>query len=261
MVGVLLGALVLSSANTVLNLANLGLSGWQGVITGAFIIAAIGLDAVFRIVSLDAVRSVYLVPTRELIGSPSEFFRVKSGRKTTDHMFAYLITSILITGVSILIVDVLLGIDAINSAIGIDTSDFQIFLEGGFVEALIQVYFFLFLLAILAFVTIQAVLQVVDGGGDYENTIAVVTYAMFPAPLLTIPVMLYGYDLIVVGGVLTTGLLALIPVLLVFLALMYVGVTETRELSTGEGLVTAGAVGAVWAVVLGYVTLTVLAIG
>jgi simple sugar transport system permease protein len=257
MIGVLLGALVLSSANTVLNLANLGLSGWQGVITGAFIIAAIGLDAVFRVVTLDALRTVYVTPTRELLGSPSEFFRVKAGRKTTDHLFAYLVVTILVTGVSLLVVDGLLNVEAVGSTIGIDTSNFQIFLEGGFVGAIIQVYFFVFLLAVLAFFAIQ----VVDSDGDYEHTIAVITYGLFPAPLLTVPVMLYGYDLIVVGGTLTTGLLALVPVLLVFLALMYLGITGTRELSARNALAAVGAVGVAWAVVLGYVSLTVLAVG
>jgi hypothetical protein len=250
MIGTALGALVFASANTILNLANLGLSGWQGVITGAFIVAAIGLDAVFRVVSLDSVRAAYIAPTRELVTSPSTFFEVTSKRKTTDDMFAYLVTTVLVAGISILVTDAILNTDTVSSAIGIDTSNLMIFLEGGFMEALVQVYFFVLLLAILAFLTIQIVITFFGQSGDYENTLAVVCFGMAPVPLLTIPVLVYGYNLIIVGGTLLTGMVVLAPVLLLILGLIYIGITETRDLSPGEGAVTAGATAAVWVLML-----------
>jgi ribose transport system permease protein len=260
-VGTALGALVFASANTILNLANLGLSGWQGVITGAFIVAAIGLDAVFRVISFASVRAAYVAPTRELITSPGTFFGVTANRKTTDDMFAYIVASVLMTGVTFLLADTILNINAINSMIGIDTSDLMIFLEGGFIEALVQVYFFVMLLAILAFLTLQISLSVFGKPGDYENTLAVVCYGMAPAPLLTIPVLVYGYDLRIpaLGRPLVTGMLVLAPVLLLFLGLMYVGVTETRDLSSGEGGITVAVTGAAWSIMLAVIWVMVVA--
>jgi len=260
MVGTALGALVLASADTILNLANLGLSGWQSVITGAFIIAAIGLDAVFRVLSVNAIRATYFAPSRQMITSPVEFFRVQSVRKTTDDMFAYAVTSVLVTGISILIADIILGFDAVSSAIGIDTSDLQIFLEGGTIEALVQVYFFVFLLAILGFVVIEIMLKIFGNAGDYEGTLAIVCYSTLPAPLLTIPVMVYGYDLTIVGSTLDTGVLMVVPILLLMLGLIYTGLKGTRDLSSGEALATTGATGVAWGVVLAYILLAVLSI-
>lgn len=261
MVGTALGALVFASANTILNLASLGLSGWQGVITGAFIVAAIGLDAVFRVVSLDSVRTAYVAPTRQLVTSPATFFRVTAERKTTDDMVSYVVTSVLVTGITFLLADAILNVDAVNSAIGIDTSDLMIFLEGGFIEALVQVYFFVMLLAILAFLAIQISLSAFGKPGDYEDTLAVVSYALAPAPLLTIPVLVYGYDLRIpsLGTPLVTGMLVLAPVLLLFLGLIYMGVTQTRDLSSGQGAITAAVTGAAWAVMLAVMWVMVVA--
>jgi ribose/xylose/arabinose/galactoside ABC-type transport system permease subunit len=261
MVGTALGALVFAAANSILNLAGFGLSGWQGVITGAFIVAAIGLDAVFRVVSLESVRSAYVAPTRELLTSPVTFFRVTTNRKTTDDMFAYIVTSVLVTGITFLVADAILNVNAVNSAIGIDTSDLMLFTQGGFIEALVQVYFFVMLLAILAFLAIQISLSAFGKPGDYENTLAVVCFGMAPAPLLTIPVLVYGYDLRIpsLGTPLVTGMLVLAPVLLSFLGLMYVGVTQTRDLSSGQGAITAAATGAVWALMLAVVWVMVVA--
>jgi len=261
MFGTALGALVFAAANTILNLAGFGLSGWQGVITGAFIVAAIGLDAVFRVVGLDSIRSAYVAPTRELITSPAKFFEVTSNRKTTDDMFAYIVSSILVTGIAFLIVDAILNVGVVNSAIGIDTSNLMLFMEGGFIEALVQVYFFVMLLAILAFLAIQISLSAFGKTGDYENTLGVVCFGMAPAPLLTIPVLVYGYDLRIpaLGTPLVTGMLVLAPVLLLSLGLMYIGVKETRDLSSGQGAITAAATGAVWALLLAIVWVMVVA--
>jgi ribose transport system permease protein len=261
MVGTALGALVFASANTILNLASLGLSGWQGVITGAFIVAAIGLDAVFRVVSFDSVRVAYIAPTRELVTSPATFFSVTANRKTTDDMVAYVVTSILVTGLTFLFVDVILNIDAINSAIGIDTSNLMIFLEGGFIEALVQVYFFVMLLALLAFLAIQISLSALGKPGDYEDTLAVVSYALVPAPLLTIPVLVYGYDLRIpaLGRPLVTGMLVLAPVLLLFLGFIYVGVKQTRDLSSGQSAIPAAATGVAWVILLAVMWIIVVA--
>jgi ribose/xylose/arabinose/galactoside ABC-type transport system permease subunit len=284
MVGTALGALVFAAASTVLNLANLGLSGWQGVITGAFIVAAIGLDAVFRVVSLSSVRFAYFTPTAELIRSPKRFFEEKLPRKTTNDMFGYLVMSIFTVFTTMMVLTTLLEVDSIGQdALGIEDGDYQLFLEGGIIEAGVQVYFFLFLLTTLAFITLQVVFRAFGEAGDYETTIGVVSYSMVPAPLLIAPVVVFAYKF-VIGGVigsqqvdgqevptivgqqvpllteftgvagqaLLSALILLLPVLLLMLAVMYIGITTTRDLSRGQGLVAVGVTGLVWLLILGF---------
>jgi ribose/xylose/arabinose/galactoside ABC-type transport system permease subunit len=279
MVGTALGALVFAAADTVLNLANLGLSGWQGVITGTFIVAAIGLDAVFRVVSADSIRLAYLAPTAELISSPRAFFEKKLDRKTTNDMFGYLISTIFVVVIGLLVITTLVEIDSIGSALGLESANYQLFLEGGIIEAGVQVYFFVFLLTMLAFLTLQIALRAFGKSGDYETTIGIVSYSMVAAPLLIVPVVVFAYKLILPGIVGTdggaptliglqipllteftgvggqaalSGLITLIPVLLLMLAVMYVGLTTTRDLSREQGLIAIGATGLVWLLILGF---------
>lgn len=262
MVGTALGAIVFASADTILNLANLGISGWRGIITGGFIIAAIGLDAVFDKVSIAGVRSAYLVPTREILTSPSGFFREKSARKTTDDMFAYLLTSIFVTGIVFLVVDTILTLGAVESALGINTSNWLLFLQGGFPSVFVQVYFFLLLLSMLALFALQASLPVLGSRSEYSTNIGIVAYATLPAPLLTIPVLLYGYDfeIFLAGGSLTTGIVVLAPILLLMLGIMYVGVKQVYGLPRGKAAGVVGGVVVAWIVALAYMLATVAGI-
>lgn len=262
MVGTALGAIVFASADTILNLANLGISGWRGIITGGFIIAAIGLDAVFDKVSIAGIRSAYLVPTKELLTSPTAFFREKSPRKTTDDMFAYLLTSIFVTGIVFLVADTILTLGSVESALGIDTSSWLLFLQGGFPSVFIQVYFFVFLLSLLALFALQASLRALGSRGEYGTNIGIVAYATLPAPLLTIPALLYGYDfeIFLAGGPLTTGIVVLAPILLVMLGIMYAGVRQVYELPRGKAAGVVFGVVVAWTVALAYMLSTVAGI-
>jgi ribose/xylose/arabinose/galactoside ABC-type transport system permease subunit len=262
MVGTALGAIVFASANSVLNLANLGISGWRGIITGGFIIAAIGLDAVFEKVSVAGVRSAYLVPTREILTSPTGFFREKSPRKTTDDMFAYLLTSIFVTGIVFLVADTILTLGSVESALGIDTSSWLLFLQGGFPSVFVQMFFFVFLLGLLALVAIQASLRALGSRGEYGKNIGIVAYATLPAPLLTIPVLLYGYDfeIFLAGDPLTTGVVVLAPILLLMLGIMYAGVRQVYELPRGEAVGAVFGVVVAWIAALAYMLTTVAGI-
>jgi ribose/xylose/arabinose/galactoside ABC-type transport system permease subunit len=279
MVGTALGALVFAAAGTVLNLANLGLSGWQGVITGAFIVAAIGLDAVFRVVSAESIRLAYFAPTARLIRSPRAFFEEQLDRKTTNDMFGYLIATIFVVVIGLLVITTLVETDSIGSALGLESVNYQLFLEGGIIEAGVQVYFFVFLLAMLAFLTLQIALRAFGKAGDYETTIGVVSYSMVSAPLLLVPVVVFAYKFIlpgivgidgdiptivgqqvplfteftgVEGQAMLSGLITLLPVLLLMLAVMYVGLTAACDLSREQGLIAVGATGLVWLLILGF---------
>jgi ribose/xylose/arabinose/galactoside ABC-type transport system permease subunit len=257
MVGTALGAVVFASADTILNLANLGISGWRGIITGGFIIAAIGLDAVFDKVSIAGIRSAYLVPTTEVLTSPTGFFREKSARKTTDDMFAYLLTSIFVTGIVFLVADTILTSGPVESALAIDTSNLLLFLQGGFSSVVIQVYFFVFLLSLLALFALQSSLWVLGSRTGYVRNIGIVAYATLPAPLLTVPALLYGYDFFIVGDPLITGIIVLAPILLSMLGIIYAGVGQTYDLQRGEATAVVAAVAIAWVVVLAYMLATV----
>jgi len=249
MTGVVLGSLVLATANQVLFSYNLGVSGWQGVVTGAFIVAAIGLDVVFRGFSTSLIRQWYTVPTRELLSSPTSFFRVKAIRKTTDDMFGYLMLSAGLTAILTNVLAWVIGQETVASNLGLTPlSPFKLILEGNWPETVAQVYLFLLLLAVSAFVVVEIVTGLFDRDGDYESTLAIACYGSLFAPLFAVPVVMYGFDIFFVQGELISSLIVAVPVVLGMLGVMYAGVRELHGLSREKALGAIGAVVAVWLV-------------
>lgn len=249
MTGVVLGSLVLATANQVLFSYNLGVSGWQGVVTGAFIVAAIGLDVVFRGFSTSLIRQWYTAPTRELLSSPTSFFRVKAIRKTTDDMFGYLMLSAGLTAVLTNAIAWVIGQETVASALGLlPLSTFKLILEGNWPETVVQVYLFLLLLAASAFVVIEIVTGLFDREGDYESSLAITCYGSLFAPLFAVPVVMYGFDVFFVGGELISSLIVAVPVVLGMLGVMYAGISELHGLSREKALGTIGGVIVVWLV-------------
>jgi len=194
-------------------------------------------------------------------------------------MFGYLIATIFVVVIGLLVVTTLVETDSIGSALGLESVNYQLFLEGGIIEAGVQVYFFVFLLAMLAFLTLQIALRAFGKAGDYETTIGVVSYSMVSAPLLLVPVVVFAYKFIlpgivgidgdvptivgqqvplfteftgVEGQAMLSGLITLLPVLLLMLAVMYVGLTTACDLSREQGLIAVGATGLVWLLILGF---------
>ncbi len=253
MIGVLLGALVLQTANTVLFLAGLGVSGWQQVITGGFIIAAIGIDVIFDGFSLDLVRRWYTDPIRGLLSSPFTYFEKMSVRKTTDEMFGFFVFSVGLAAV---------GANAIAWAMGGplgfggEEFDFKLFLQGNSPETAGQIYLFMTVLVVLAFFAITIVTSLYDTEADYEDNIAIVCYSTALAPLLAIPVNTFGFKLFFVSGPLISGIILTIPILAAILWHMYTGVVQLHELSRGQALATVGGVVLFWAAAAGVVALS-----
>ncbi|MFD1646847.1 ABC transporter permease [Haloarchaeobius litoreus] len=256
MIGVLFGSLVLATANNVLALAGLNVSGWQGVITGGFIIAAIGLDVILKGFSYDLLRSWYAEPLREILGSPRGFFANRAEQKTTDDMFGFLMLSVGATALATNVVAWVLGNASVSNAIGMDIGGFKLFLRGGWPETAAEIYLFFMLLALVAYAAIEVSAQFFDSPGDYEDTLLSVCYGMAPAPLFAIPAVMLGYGIFfLVEDAMLSALAVSVPILLLIGWTMYAGVSETHELSRRRSVGVVAAVFVAWLVVAGIVAL------
>jgi len=266
MIGVVLGSVVLEVANQVLVTLGLGVSGWQSVITGAFIVAAVGLDVLFRGVSVDLLRRWYTDPTRQLISSPSSFFRTEAIQRTSSELYGYLFVSMGVTAVLTNVVAWLIGLEVESfeilgaeipglsvpaALLGGDLPKFKLFFEGNQVETVMQVYLFLLFVTILSFLVIEFVTQRFDRTGDYESSLGIACYSSVVAPVLSIPFATYGFDVFFVVSPLVSSLIIAVPVFAAMLWLMRVGVAELHGVSRSGALATIGAVAAVWLVVAG----------
>ncbi|MEF8885871.1 MAG: ABC transporter permease [Haloarculaceae archaeon] len=253
MVGVLFGSLVLATANNVLALAGLNVSGWQGVITGGFIIAAIGLDVILKGFSYDLLVSWYAEPLRGLARSPTTFFGERVDRQTTDDMFGFLVLSIGATAFATNALAWLLGNPAVSGPLGFDIDGFKLFLLGGWPETVGQVYLFLMLMALVAYAAVEVATQALDSAGDYEDSLATVCYGLAPAPLFAVPTVMLGYDIFFVASPVVSSVLASVPVLLVIGGVVYAGAAGTHELPRGRALGVVGVTYLFWLVVAGVV--------
>jgi ribose/xylose/arabinose/galactoside ABC-type transport system permease subunit len=257
MTGVLLGAMVLATANNVLSLAGLNVSGWQGVITGGFIIAAIGLDVLLKGFSLELLRSWYVRPMGQLVRSPSGFFEDVAEQKTTDEMFGFLAMGITVTALGTNVLAWLVGRAADGGLIGLELGQFKLFLLGGWPETVAQTYLFVLLMAVSAVLTVQLAVSVVQTSRDYEETLRAVCYGLAPAPLFAIPIVFLGYGMLIVVNSVVTALLLSVPILLLVGWMIAVGVRGTHGLSRTSGLLTAAAVVCSWVLLGGVVALGV----
>jgi ribose/xylose/arabinose/galactoside ABC-type transport system permease subunit len=253
MVGVLFGALVLATANNVLALAGLNISGWQGVITGGFIIAAIGLDVILKGFSYDLLRGWYAEPLGNLVRSPRRFFATRAKQKTTDDVFGFLMLTVGVAAVATNVLAWLLGNELVDSVVGLGVGEFKLFLLGGWPETVAQVYFFLMLMAILAYAAIEVASQLVDSTGDYEDTLLTVSYGMAATPLFAIPIAMVGYDIFFVVSSLVSALLVSVPILLLIGWTIYAGVAETHELPRSRALAVVATTFAFWLVTAGII--------
>jgi ribose transport system permease protein len=249
MVGVLFGALVLATANNVLALAGLNVSGWQGVITGGFIIAAIGLDVILKGFSPDLLRDWYVTPMRHLVRSPRRFFEEEAEQKTTDDLFGFLTLAIGVTAVLSNVLAWVVGQPAVSGALGLTLPSFKLFTLGGWPETVAQVYLFVVLLALLAALAVEVATQSLDSAGDYEDTLVTVCYGLAPSPLFAVAVVFLGFDILFVASPLVSALLLSAPVLLLVGATMYAGVVETHDLPPRRAALVVIAVYLVWLVV------------
>ncbi|HKJ57626.1 MAG TPA: YIP1 family protein, partial [Halobacteriales archaeon] len=242
--GVLMGAVILSLAQNILAIAGFGVGGWQAIITGLFIIAAIGLDTVFKSLTVDLFREWYTTPMREIATSPTEFFRRRAIQKTTDDMLAFLVLSIGLTGVLLWIG--MTALQAVAPVLGLPTLTFQLFAAGSWAVAAIQLYLLVMFLAMLAFVTVGATSQYLGGTGDYESTLTVVCYSMAPIVLLFVPQVSLGFGIVTLVDPVITALVVAVPVFLLVAWLLHTGVVERHGLPARQAAVPVATTFLVW---------------
>lgn len=255
MIGVLLGALVLATANNALALAGLNVSGWQGVITGGFIIAAIGLDVLLKGFSLDLLRRWYVTPMGQLLRSPRRFFAETAEQKTTDDTFGFLALAITVTAVAANLLAWLVGTSLVGGLLGLELGNFKLFLLGGWAETVAQVYLFLVLMTVLAAFVVEATTQLLGSPGDYEDSLVTVCYGMAPAPLFALPVVMFGYDLLFAVSSLVSSLVLAVPVLVAIGVTMHAGVRETHGLAQDRAVGVVAAVFVAWLLAAGIAAL------
>ncbi|MFB6296147.1 MAG: ABC transporter permease [Halobacteriales archaeon] len=253
MLGVFFGALVLATANNVLAILGLNVSGWNGVITGGFIIAAIGLDVVLKGFSPALVRDWYLTPLLEIASSPTEFFRERSIQMTTDDLVGFFALSV---GVTVVATNLLAWVVGLGVT-GMEITPFKLFTKGNWPETAAQIYVFLMVLTLVALFAIEAATQYFDSAGDYENTLAVASYGTAPAPLFAVPIVMFGFKigLVGLGGAMSSAAVLSVPILLLVGWVMYAGVREAHDLPSGQALAVMGATYLAWLLVAAVVAL------
>ena len=229
MVGVLLGAVVLAIANNILTLIGLNISGWNGIIQGGFIIAAIGLDVIFKGFSYRLLKRWYFNPITSLLRSPRRFFREVSEQMTTSEIFGFLAVTIGVTGV-------LTNIVAWVVSLALDVGEFRLFLEGGWPETMGQVYLFLSVMAFVGFFGLSIGTKLLKGTGDYVSNLMTICYGLAPAPLFAIPMATLGFDVAPVGTELLTAIILSLPAFLLIERTLYGGIVETHGLSRGKAI-------------------------
>ncbi|PSQ55867.1 hypothetical protein BRD12_00095 [Halobacteriales archaeon SW_12_67_38] len=257
MTGVLMGALVLGLAQNVLTLGGFG-PRFSRLITGLFIIVAIGLDTVFTGFSRDLLAEWYTEPLGGILRGPRAFFAERASDKSADQALAFLFVSVLITTA---IVAIGMFLPAIVGAVGefLDNPSFQelgttftdrfsIYIAEanieGVVMLLLQLYLVVLLFGVLALVAIRVAGSRVGRLGTLDDTIVVVSYGLAPLPLLAVPLLLLGFGFITV---LVFGALAV--VLLVVGWMLVQGLVNSQHLSRRDAVLTVAATFVAWFVV------------
>jgi hypothetical protein len=149
---------------------------------------------------------------------------------------------------------------SVSSLMGLDLSGFKLVLEGNWPETIAQVYLFLLLVAVVSFVVIELVTQRLGRAGDYESTLAIACYSMVLAPLLSVPIVVYGFDIFFVGDELLSSLIMAVPILLGMAWLMYVGTARLHELPRERALASTGSVVLVWLLLSGILAWSLTAV-
>lgn len=244
MVGTVLGALVFSLTQNILVLAGMGTQLFS-VLTGAFIIFAVGIDALTRQTGSGTIDEKLLDPLQWLARDPRGFYR-HVDEEVQGIAPAISFASLVGVGWGIplllLVVPTFVGggLVPMEFSLGIISSDVGAF--GTIPVAVFAVTGFLYLVSV-AFV--HPLATTLDGTGSLDATTQIVGYALAPMPLVFLPAALAGFQFI-----LPVVLLALLPVIAGFAVLLYHGVSELHGLDRARSAGVVLGTAALWALLL-----------
>lgn len=242
MTGVLMGALILGFAQNILTLGGFGPK-FSRLITGLFIIAAIGLDTVFSEFSLQLLRNWYTRPLGRIISGPHSFFQNEANEKGPSQSIAFIATSIAVIGLLVALIVML------SAALSPSFADrFLLYIAeanlAGVAMIVLQVYLVMALLTLLAVLTVHFTATHLGGAGDVDSTIAAVGYGMAPALLLFVPITLQGFaflTVLVFGSLAVVGLLVAVT--------LYLSVGSLHDVSSRNAAITVATTYSVWIIV------------
>ncbi len=245
MTGVLMGALILGFAQNILTLGGFGPK-FSRLITGLFIIAAIGLDTVFSEFSPELVRNWFTNPLKKMVASPRSFFQNEANEKGPNLSIAFIAVSIVVIG---LLVSLIMMLSAVFAPSFADRFLFFIAEANllGAVMVTLQVYLLMALLTLLAVLTVHLTATRLGGTGDVDNTIAAVGYGLAPALLLFIPIVLHGFAFLTILVIVTLAIIAILVA-----GTLFMGVNSLHNLTSRDAMITVVTTYGVWLIVLLY---------
>lgn len=245
MVGTVLGALVFSLTQNILVLAGMGTQLFS-VLTGAFIIFAVGIDALTRHTGSGTFDEKLLTPLRWIVGDPRGFYRhVNDEVQGTGPAISFATLIGVAWGVPLLVVVIPTFVGSNLAGGAFLPLEFSLSVVGSDVGALGTIPVVVFAVTgfvyLVNVVFVHAVATALDGAGTFDDTTQLVGYAFAPMVLLFLPATLAGFQFVTVLVALTA-----LPIVGGFGVLLYFGAGELHDLDPRRSIGVVLGTAALW---------------
>ncbi|WP_459193003.1 ABC transporter permease subunit [Halosimplex sp. J119] len=247
MVGTVLGALVFSLTQNILVLAGMGTQLFS-VLTGAFIIFAVGIDALTRHTGGGVLDEKLIEPFRWIVRDPRGFYR-HVGEEIQGITPAITFASLVAVVWSIPLLAAVTLSFAGSSVFGapLIPFEFSLFIVGSGVGSFGTVPVLAFVsvggVYLLSVVFLHAITRALGGTGTLDETVQIVGFALAPTAICFVPAALYGFHFLTVLVAITA-----LPVVLGVGLLWYYGTSELHGLSRGRSAAAVLGVALLWLV-------------
>ncbi|MFB6308258.1 MAG: YIP1 family protein [Haloarculaceae archaeon] len=245
MIGTVLGALVFSLIQNILVLAGMGTQLFS-VLTGAFIIFAIGLDAMTRHIQPGTFNKMLFTPLSWVARKPRKLYRHidDEGQGITPAVsFGALVLTVWALVMVLIVTPTFIGknlfggpILPMKFGIGFVTSDVGIL---GMLP--IGVYTIGGMIYLLTAIYIHAAARALGGEGSFDRGVQVAGYAMAPFILAFIPFTLLGFSFVA-----TVVIVTALPIALAVAYLNYVGLEELYGLERSKAITAVAIAAVLW---------------
>jgi simple sugar transport system permease protein len=249
MIGTVLGALVFSLTQNILVLAGMGTQLFS-VLTGAFIIFAVGIDALTRHTGEGVVDEKLVTPIKWLSRDPRGFYRHVGDEVqgiTPAIAFATLVAVIWAVPLILLVTLSFVGTSLFGAPV--IPFEFSLLIVSSGVGAVGTV-------PVLAFVTVggtyfltvlfvHGFARALGGTGGFESSVQIVGFALAPTAAVFVPMALQGFQFLPVLVAVTA-----LPILVAVLGLLYFGIDELYDLPRERSVATAVGTVLLWALVV-----------